>query len=237
MTTETNSLENILEGTDVTDTSLQDDVADTDTTKVDDKKADDKPKEEESWTKAAVLSERKKRQALEEEVATLKGGKEPPKPVARPSVTEDEEGAFNHVKSEVSQALLNERISLSREFMMDKHEDYELMESEFADMCKENPALATQMVKSPNPAKFAYQTAKNTLEAKKFSDPKSLEEIKARMKQEILDELKAQDEEEPDPKEVRKAAALKTPKLHNATSAQSGMAVPKAKSLEELFSR
>lgn len=237
--TEQNALENILEDAEEATAEVgQEDTNNaevTDSTKGEEQ-AVAKPKEEESWTKAAVLAERRKRQALEEENRRLKSG-EAPKPAARPDVLEDQDGAFNHVEAKLSQALLNERINLSREFMIDKHDDYELMETEFADMCKDNPQLVVEMQRSSNPAKFAYQTAKNATEIKKLSDPQTREEIKAQMKAEILAELNAQngEEEEQDPKEVRRTTALKTPKLVKATSAQSGMAVPKAKTLNELF--
>lgn len=179
---------------------------------------------EESWTKKAVLDERKKRQAAESELAKYKENK----------VNSKEPEEITPEQQSLQKIILNERINLSREMMLDKHEDYEEYETIFIDMAKENPALVTQMQASPNPAKFAYQQAKQLSEAKKLSDPTYVETLKKQMYEEILKQIEAEKENDK-VNNSRKKAALSVNNLVKATSANEVSHEEQKDPLAELF--
>jgi hypothetical protein len=145
--------------------------------------------------KKALIDERRKRQALEAEVAELKKGK-----------PEEE------VEPDLGTSLLRERINLSRELMLETKPDYEEMETVFLDMAKENPSLVTEMNKSPNPAKFAYTKAKEHTEYQVFQKSKDSPEYK-----EFLDWKKSQGEK-PKEEDKRKKSAVKVPDLTKAAA-------------------
>lgn len=153
----------------------------------------DEPQE---WTKKAVLDERRKRQALEAQVEELKKGK--PK---------EEEG-----EPDLSTIMHRERINLSRELMIETRTDYEDMETVFLDMAKENPSLISEMNRSPNPAKFAYNKAKEHSEYLEFKASKESPEYK-----EFL-EFKAGKSKKEAPEDKRKASAVKVPDLTKAAA-------------------
>ena len=201
------------------------------TAKVEDKAEADKDAEppaaenkDELWTKKAVLDERKKRQALEVEIAKLKEAKKP---------EEDKTETAELTKEELTMQslILRERISLSREMMLEKHEDYEELETVFMDMAKENPSLVTQMNASPNPAKFAYNQAKAHSETKKLSDPEYVQKMKEDMRKEILAELEAKQT----PEDKRKKTALSVANISKATSVSSNSSKESLETLDDMF--
>jgi hypothetical protein len=177
---------------------------------------------EELWTKKAVLDERKKRQALENELLELKK--------AKPNGEESKPAEIS-----IEDRLWQERANTTREIYLDKHEDYEEMETLFLDMCKDNPALRTELRNSTNPAKFAYNQAKNHTEAKKLSDPeyvKKLEqEIYEKAKKEILAEVEAKQA----PEDKRKKAALSVANISKTTSVNSNSSKESLETLDDMF--
>lgn len=158
-----------------------------------------KDAEPQEWTKKAVLDERRKRQALEAEVAQLKK--------AKPESKEDEGEA------DVGTIILRERINNSRELMIETKADYEDMETVFLDMAKENPSLITEMNRSPNPAKFAYTKAKEHSEYQEFKAVKETAEYK-----EFLEFKAGKSTKKDAPEDKRKASAVKVPDLTKAAA-------------------
>lgn len=196
-------------------------------------KADATPASEpepESWTKAAVMDERRKRQALEREIAELRREKTPePK---RPDVFEDPDGAFNHVQTQLQQELVNERIKMSRDFMQMLKPDYDEMEQAFIAMVEDNPALIEQMRQHPNPARFAYEQAAKHREYQQMQD---VDSYKAKLREEVKAELlkEMQDEQA---KEAQKSEAV-TPSLAK-TRSSGGQTEPVGdESLEDILGR
>lgn len=175
---------------------------------------------EEVWTKKAVLDERKKRQALENELAELKKAK--PK-----GENEDAKPA----ELSLEDRLWQERTLTLREIFLEKHEDYEEMESVFVDMCKENPALQAELRNSVNPAKFAYNQAKTYTETKKLSDPDYIKNIREEIRKEVLAELQGKSP----PEDKRKKTALSVANLSNATHTNTNSSTVKLSTLNEMF--
>ena len=147
--------------------------------------------EEESWTKAAVLDERRKRQELERKLAEYEKAKP-----ERPDVFEDQDGAFGHVKDELRSEIGNIKLELSQDMMRSIHEDYDELESEFIELAKDNAALLTELNQAKNPARFAYETAKKARQAAELKDVEGMRaKIEAEMRAEIEAKLKAEAEE------------------------------------------
>jgi hypothetical protein len=171
---------------------------------------------------AALLDERSKRQALEDQVSDLQSRipvvNEEPDPIIDP------EAYKAYVKAEVKADFDKEvndkwaaKVEASRSTMLETEADYEEMESGFMTAVKVNPDLQAQMNAEPDPAKFAYDEGKKYLLglAKRFA-PK--------------DETEVTETEEPTLKLV------KTPNLAKAT-AQAPNSIPaeKEETLGEMF--
>lgn len=170
---------------------------------------------EESVPVKALTEERRKRQEAEARTKELEAqlSKQSPEPEKVPDPIDDPQGYAKFMEDKANQDALRTKVSLSRDIMLDLKEDYEEKEKVFMDLVKTNPYLVQQMNASSNPAKFAYNTAAEHLETQKVRDPKYLEEMKAKWKEEFLAELKQQ-EGKPD-----KKSALDVPDLTKATAA------------------
>ena len=187
-------------------------------------KAEQKTEDEEgpeSWTKAAVLDERRKRQALEAELEQLKQGKQPAAETEKPDWYGDPEKAAQVMQQQVGQTVSQQvwqtKVGLSQDLMRSQHEDYDELESEFMDLVKEQPGLVQEMLQAPNPARFAYDTAKK---AREYTAMKDVDAYKAKMRQEIeakvRKELEAEQQQKAD-KQQQKRAAI-DPSLASSTS-------------------
>ena len=112
---------------------------------------------------AALLDEREKRQAAIKELEELRSqlGKQEQKQA--PDVFEDPEGFTKHFESQFNEREWNLRCELTAETMRDRYEDYDDMEKKFLELGEQNPELAVKLRQSPNPAKFAYETAKRAI--------------------------------------------------------------------------
>jgi len=167
--------------------------------------------EDTQWTKSMALDERRKRQASDDENRDLRKQLEslqaPKEAVKRPDVFDNQDAAFAHQDKSVDARIVNERINMSREMMMAVKDDYTDMEGVFAELSGNNPTLIDNMRASTNPAKYAYDTAKNHNEAQKLSSPEYRTELKETLRAEILAELKG---DEPSTDDVRNKTATST---------------------------
>lgn len=112
-----------------------------------------------SVPKQALLDERRKRQALEAELAELRkqSGQQDesaPDPIADP------EGYKNYLKSQWESERWTVVSNKSRERMLENHADYESMEKHFVTMAQSDTSLVQKMREHHDPAAFAYETAK-----------------------------------------------------------------------------
>lgn len=181
------------------------------------------PDKAETVPLAALTDERRKRKALEDELAKYKAEPEAKaeKP-KRPDVFEDPEGAFDYVENSVSKATWKVRVELSQDNMRDKHDDYDDMEKVFVDLASKNPDLTSDNAYLTNPAKFAYKTAKAYVDNKKLLNPETAKQEREKMKEQIRKELLEELEQEESPTAKRKLAALSVPNLNRATSVKRG---------------
>lgn len=189
------------------------------------KRADD----EESWTMAAVLDERRKRQELERQLEELRAKEKPED--TRPDVFEDPDGAFSHVEQRFNQKILNERITLSRALMEDRHADYADKEAVFVGMAKENPDLIRQMQEHPFPAKFAYEQASKHQEYQAMQDVDAYKsKLREEVKAELLQEMEAKNSQKAEKDKIADA-----PSLSKTRSAKDDPVIDE--SLEDIFKR
>lgn len=196
-----------------------------------------KEQEPESWTKTAVFKERRKRQELEKkyqqleaQLAALSQPKEQEQRVERPNVFEDPENAFSYSERLVEEKAFTRLVKYSEAEMRETHPDYDEMSNEFMKLAQQNPLLSQELYNAPNPAKFAYNTAKNYLEAQKFNDPNYKEKLKEDIRKEVLAEL-ARNQEVSKPV----SPSVQVPDLSKTTSALSGDKFPEDLSLENLL--
>ncbi len=121
--------------------------------------------------KAKALDETKKRQALQAELNQTKQQlSKARQPTDKPGFWEDPDGAIGNLSVDVDNRISQAVTNMSVAMMKSMHPDYDEKESVFIDMVSQNPALATQMNQSINPAEFAYNTAKNHLEMQEIGD-------------------------------------------------------------------
>lgn len=173
---------------------------------------------------AAYQDEKRKRQALEEELNSLKNPKEKQEE-EKVDLFADPDEFVRSVDKRLAQSELKTRISLSREFYSDLKPDFAEKEQRFVEMAKENPSLAQQMREHSNPAKFAYEAAVKQLALDEVvQDPVAYKE---RIRQEILAEMNPDTAKTPAPK---KAEVVKlTPSLATASAVK-----PESEDLDSL---
>lgn len=159
--------------------------------------------EPESWTKAAVLDERKKRQALEAELDLLKRNQQPQE-AKKVDLFEDPEGYQRNVEETINRARVEDRIAMSREIFAALKDDYEAAETAFIDYAKQNPQLINDMLASAVPAKFAYEQGKKLLEYQEIKnfDPAA---YKSKLREELRAELMAEQQQQQQAKQAKVA--------------------------------
>ena len=155
--------------------------------------------EDEPWTKKAVLDERRKRQELEQRLRDIEAKKEQEQ---APDWWADPEKAAQHQSQQIEARLYQQKVELSQDFMRSQHEDYDDMEARFMEMAQENPALRTELQKSANPARFAYETAKKAAE---YEAMKDVDAYKARLEADVRKDVEAKVRKEIEAEQKKKA--------------------------------
>jgi hypothetical protein len=143
------------------------------------------------------LTEKRKRQELEEKLATLEQQfqqiqqpKEPP--AAPPSLWDDEQGWQQHQQRLIlSQADQLSRINASEMAARSTHADFQEMFDLFNTMAGQNPAVVQQAMADPHPWDKAYQIAKNH---KTMSELGAVDvaDLKAKIEAQVREEMAGQ---------------------------------------------
>lgn len=154
-------------------------------------------------------SERAKRQALEQEIANLRS--QLPKPEQQPQqrFQDNPEGYMAGVVNEMNTALIRNRLDTSDALARRAHADYPDKLQKFTEMCHTVPGLFQQMLQQPDPAEFAYKTAKTHEELESAGSIDELRakietDTRAKVEAEIRAKIKAEEE-------ARQAAAAALP--------------------------
>lgn len=173
---------------------------------------------------AGLLDERDKRKTAEAEAAELRRKlEEATKPTeAPPSVFDDEDAAFNEritpIVGQFQSELVRNRFELSREMMMMAKDDFETRESEFLALAADRPELVSQLQESPNPARFAYETA---VKHEELQAMENIDEWREKERAKLREELQAEmqgEQSEAERKAAEKRAIGKSPSLASETS-------------------
>jgi len=178
----------------------------------------DSAKDEKAIPIAALLDEREKRQASQKRVEELERQlKDLETDTKRPSVFEDEDGAFQAIEQNIQNARLKDRIDMSRDFMSMLKDDFADREKEFLTLADADPTLRDRLREHPNPARFAYETAvkHQKLQAMENVDEWEAKE-RARIREEILKELESEKTEESEKQDAKREAI--TPSLARGRS-------------------
>jgi hypothetical protein len=152
-----------------------------DTQPVDPAQAASPAAEEPKLDHAALIGERRRRQALETELEQLKAQLAQPQqqPIAQAPAPPPEpwdEGydqwlikeAAKAAREEATNAVQQHRIYTSAVAARSRHEDYDAAHAVFGDMVQANPSLFHQMLGAADPAEFAYQAAKTEMEIRQY---------------------------------------------------------------------
>lgn len=185
----------------------EDDAEDADTEASDEDSAPPAEKEQTTVPIAALHDARRKEREAREAYEALRKQTEWQDDANAPDPVADPVAYKQYVRQQVKQEEMDARINASVDKMLETHADYPKMEKLFEVLAHENNELISQMSSHPNPAQFAYETAKAHLEAKKLELYGDL--------------LPAPAPKEQSPAEKRKAAAVGLPDLIKATAQES----------------
>lgn len=187
------------------------------------------PPQENTVPLTAVLDERRKRQALEAELAELKQQREPEKV---PDVIDNPNEYTNYVSQKIDQGMVQARISMSQEFMRMQDSEYDAKEAEFLEMAQQNPQLGQQLVQHAMPAKFVVETVDKARELKRMDN---VDEYKAQLRAEVEAQVRKELELEIQAEKEKASQMSKLkPSLANARSSKD-QSDPVDLTLDDLF--
>jgi len=152
----------------------------------------------------ALLAERRKRQELEQRIAEIEKQNIPQQEA--PDPVKDPDGYKLFITQQVESDAITNRINDSRTKMISEHVDYEDKEIVYNVLRAKDPSLHEQLVKHPDPARFAYETA-----------VKYESEQRAKIEAEILSSTKTNTVKD-DPVDQNKQRAANAPDLIGATA-------------------
>jgi hypothetical protein len=158
----------------------------------------EKPAEstEAAGLKAAMIAERKKRQELEQQLAATQEAARLAAEEEKPFLGEEYEARFNEVEARVEERITQNRVIMSREFAMEKYDDFAEKEAAFLEMADKDPGLIPKMRASANPAAFAYKTVTDAQRIQKLQEMGDPAELEAKIYERVKAELLAEQEKE-----------------------------------------
>jgi hypothetical protein len=145
-----------------------------------------------SWTKQAVLDERRKRQDLEKKLAELEARLQPqapPQPKPEPvDWFASPEQAAQALQAQFAESMFQTRVHTSERIIRKEHPDYDEVSALFAKRAESDPHLLQQLYNHPFPAEFAYEIGKQIKMLEEIKDPQAYRE---KLRAEILAELQS----------------------------------------------
>lgn len=164
------------------------------------------PEESRMVPRDALQDERRKRQELEAQLREMQRQVQqiqqpPPVPQAVPDQWEDPEGHTRYLiqqaaasaREEALAEVRRERVLLSAEAAKQRHPDYVEKVDTFNQLAAQNPALIATMMQQPDPAEFAYNTAKQHLELSQYGSLEARDAaLRAKWEAEALERLRAE---------------------------------------------
>jgi hypothetical protein len=156
----------------------------------------------------AVEDERRKRQELEKRIAEFeaKFAQKPQEPVQAPDWDLDPRSAAAHLAAEMQRRTFTMAVEMSERVLKQQHPDYEEVRNVFAEAAKADPRLAMELVNHPFPAEFAYEQGKRLRMLQEIGDDP--ESYKARLREELMAELRSQGAAPAQPPAPRQSAPV-----------------------------
>lgn len=135
---------------------------------------------------AAAQEERRKRQAMEQELAALRQNKP-----AEPAKTfwDDPEAALKQHETQTRQIVLQTRLDTSEAIARQRYPDFDANVEEFGTLMQTVPGVRDQWLAAADPAEFAYQVGKRQKELKSIGN---IEEYRQRVASEERAKIEAE---------------------------------------------
>lgn len=134
---------------------------------------------------AAAQEERRKRQALENQLRELQA-----KPAEeKKTFWDDPEAALQHFQQQTAAAITKTRLDTAEAIARTKYKDFDENVAEFSELLQNVPGLRDQLLASPDPAEFAYRTGQRQKELKSIGN---IEEYRAKIERETRAKLEAE---------------------------------------------
>lgn len=136
----------------------------------------------------AASSERKKKQALEREIAEMRQAAQ--NPVELPDAYIEPQDAINHAIGQANKANETRFLNLSESQARGRHADFDVMSDVFFnDLAANNPNLSQQAMSAPDPFEFVYQQGKKHNEIGSIG---SIDDYRAKIEKEIYAKIEAE---------------------------------------------
>lgn len=169
---------------------------------------------------AAAADERRKRQALEQELANLR---QKPAAPAEPAKTfwDDPDGALKTEEQKRNAVLVHTKLQTSEMIARTRYTDFDEKIATFKALVESNPAIVQQWIAAPDPATYAYNLAKNHQELQQVG---GLEEMRKKIEAETTAKVRKEVEAEQAAKleALEKQRAALPPSLSDVRGATTG---------------
>lgn len=134
---------------------------------------------------AAAQEERRKRQALENQLRELQA-----KPAEeKKTFWDDPEAALQHFQQQTAAAITKTRLDTAEAIARTKYKDFDENVAEFSELLQNVPGLRDQLLQASDPAEFAYRTGQRQKELKSIGN---IEEYRAKVERETRAKLEAE---------------------------------------------
>ena len=163
--------------------------------------------------KAQALDERRKRQALEQQLRALEEQQRASQ-VEKPDFWDDPDKAIDSRIAQIQQGYDQKYNALAEHFTRSQHADYDEISDYFVEvLAPQNPALIDQARNQVNPFEFIYNATKAQKELAEVGD---INALKAKLRAEVEAEVKAS----------MQAEADKLAKIPGSLAGQRGASAP-----------
>jgi hypothetical protein len=139
---------------------------------------------------AAAADERRKRQALEQEIAQLRAGPAKPAEPAK-SFWDDPDGALKTEEQRRAADRIHVKLQTAEMIGRQRYQDFDAKIQVFRGLVQQNPALVQAWISSPDPAEYAYRLAANHEELQQVG---GLEAMRKKIEEDTAARVRAEEE-------------------------------------------
>lgn len=139
--------------------------------------------------KAAAIEERRKRQELERRLAEMEKRQAAPVLPDDPYAAEIEQKYLAPRMQELEQRMLDRMYNAIEASARVRYPDYDEVRAQFLELCEQDPSAAAGLRDAPDPAEYAYKTAKKYALMREIGDDPVA--YRARVEAEIRKDLEA----------------------------------------------